>query len=448
MKRNAVLTFALTGFALAFAPAALPEGAAPQPAKPAAKGTMLKDASPADRMPKWLRIGWQVRGRFERPSGVSLANDRVDGYYLNRTRVDLTFKPAGWLQFLVQAQDSRVAGYNTAPASATYYNPMDLRQAAVAFNREGRTTVRVRAGRQELAFGSERMVAAGDWGMSRTFDSADIALAHGNAKLDLFGGSPVQVDNSRFDRHKPGERLFGAYGSLKDALPGMTVEPFVLFKRNVAIKSETGLAGEALVASPGFRVTGKAPGRVDYAAEAVLQRGSFSSDRISAFAQSYVAGWTVVNTALKPRLSAEFTHASGDAAQKDGLRATFDQFYPSAHTYNGQIDQFGWKNLKNLRAGFDCAATRKLKLRFDFNEFYLATVQDSLYGTGGSSVVLNRKATSSRIGAEVNATATYQWSKLWKFGAGYGRLWAGGYLKQSKLPYGYSYPYLMFAGTF
>jgi hypothetical protein len=284
--------------------------------------------------------------------------------------------------------------------------------------------------------------------MSRTFDALDLSLKRGNAKVDFLAGSAVQIDPTRFDRHKPGEHFYGAYGSLGGVLPGMTVEPYLLFKQTLLIKSETGVPGDALIASPGVRVFGKAPGRLDYIVEAVLQRGSYSSDRVSAMGQSYVAGWTITDSALKPRVSMEYNYASGDAAQKDGIRATFDQFYPSNHGYYGMIDQFGWKNLKNWRAGFDCQPLKKLTLRMDFNQFYLATVQDSLYASSGSSLVLNRNATSSHIGAEVNAVALYQWSKIWKFGAGYGRLFAGSYLKQSQDDFSYNYPYLMFVGSF
>ena len=154
------------------------------------------------------------------------------------------------------------------------------------------------------------------------------------------------------------------------------------------------------------------------------------------------------NSQLKPRLSAEYSYASGDAAQRDGIRGTFDQFYPSNHGYYGMIDQFGWKNLKNWRWGYDMVIGKKLKLRADYNEFYLATVQDALYGSSGTAMVLNRNATSSHIGSEINAVALYQWTKVWKFGVGCGRLFAGDYLKQSKVGFGYTYPYLMFAGNF
>jgi hypothetical protein len=400
-------------------------------------------------LPSWLDLGGQIRGRFETPSGTSLANNSPDTYYLSRIRVHVGIKPASWLRFFAEAQDARVAGYNTSLAPSTIYNPIDLRQGfAEVTAHEGKVSIGARVGRQELAFGGERLIGPADWGMSRTFDAADVTVSYGRAKVDLLAGSAVQIDGTRFDRHKPGEHFYGSYGSIKKVLPGMDIEPYLLFKENIKIKSETGVLGNAVLASPGVRVVGKTKGGLDYIAEVAVQRGYYSTDHVSALGESYVLGWTMNHSALKPRLSAEYNYASGDGTYKDGGRNTFDQFYPSNHAYYGMIDQFGWKNLKNARAGFDFLPLKKLKVRVDFNEFYLASVQDSLYGSSGSSVVLNRKATSAHIGSEVNAVALYQWSKNWKFGAGYGRLFAGEYLKEAKAQFGYSYPYLMFVGTF
>ena len=436
------LSLAAAAVALAFA------GDVQAPAAGATAGKSFVDWSPSAKLPRWLGVGVQIRGRVEAPSGTSAFNSSSDGYYLSRIRVDLAIRPVSWLKLFAQAQDARVGGYNSARAPTTLYNPMDLRQGYVALDYEGAVHARLRAGRQELAFGGERVIGPADWGMSRTFDAVDLMLDGGRAKVDLFAGSPVLIDSTRSDRHKPGEHLYGAYGSVRRVIPGMDVEPYLLFKQTLLIKSETSIAGDGLVVSPGLRIFGKAPGRLDYTVEALLQRGSYSSDTVIAGAMSYVAGWTILDVPLRPRISAEYNYASGDGAGKDGRRGTFDQFYPSNHGYYGMIDQFGWKNLENWRMGFDCVPSKKLKLRADFNQFYLATVQDSLYNSAGSSAVLNRAATSNHIGAEVNGVALYQWSKIWKFGAGYGHLFAGSYLKQSKLGFGYSYPYLMFVGNF
>uniref|UniRef100_Q01UI3 Alginate export domain-containing protein n=1 Tax=Solibacter usitatus (strain Ellin6076) TaxID=234267 RepID=Q01UI3_SOLUE len=373
------------------------EEGAPASARKKSDGQLMLDRSPSELMPGWLRVGGQVRGRFEASSGSSLVNTAGDAYYLSRIRVDLAFKPAPWLSFAVQAQDGRVGGYNTASASNTIYNPMDFRQGYAELNFEGRATVKLRAGRQELAFGGERLIGPADWGMSRTFDAVDLSLSMGRAKLDLLAGSAVLVDPTRLDRHKPGEHFYGAYGSVKSLLPGLAVEPYLLFKQNLLIKSENSVTGDAIVASPGLRVSGKLGGRFDYAGEAIVQRGSYSADSVSARAATVLAGWTVSSASWKPRVSAEYNYASGDPATRDFNRNTFDQFYPSNHGYYGMIDQFGWKNMKNFRAGFDLVAAKKLKLRGDYNDFRLATVQDSLYNSSGTSAVLNRKASSDHI---------------------------------------------------
>ena len=399
------------------------------------------------KLPSWLQLGGQVRGRFEDTSGTSLLNDSSDAYYASRIRLDLGVKPAPWLRFFVQAQDARVGAYNTAPAPSTLYNPIDLRQGYVELSHEGPLSLKLRGGRQELAFGGERLIGPADWGMSRTFDAVDLGISRGRAKVDLFGGTAVQIDNTRCDRHKPGEHFYGAYGSIKNVLPGMTVEPYVLFKQSLLIKSEASVLGDGLVTSPGVRATGKLPGRFDYTVEGVMQRGSYSADSVSARGANGVLGWTVSKASWKPRVSVEYNYASGDGAVKDGYRNTFDQFYPSNHAYYGMIDQFGWKNLKNYRAGFDCVVAKKIKLRADYYDLSLATVQDGLYNSSGSAIVTNRKATSAHVGYEFNGVATYQFNKYWKFGAGLGHLYAGDYLRQSKYPYGYTYPYVMFVGT-
>jgi len=405
--------------------------------------TLMEHWTPAENLPAWLVVGGQIRGRVERPSGTSLANDSPDTYYASRIRVDLSIKPFPWLTFFAEGQDARTGGYNLPIAPTTLYNPLDLRQGFMEIRTKGRVPLKLKVGRQELSFGGERVIGPADWGMSRTFDALDLTVGTNTTRVDFLAGSAVAIDSTRFDRHKPGEHFYGAYGSLKELPCGINVEPYVLFKQTLLVKAEDGVIGDALVVSPGVRLYGTAPGRFDYIAELLVQRGSYSADRVQAFGQSYVAGWTVADLQWRPRLSGEYSYASGDANSTDGVRGTFDQFYPSNHGYYGMIDQFGWKNLKNWRAGFDCRIGKKIKVRTDYNQFFLATVQDALYNSSGSSIELNRKATSSNIGWETNTVAVYERS-VWKFGAGYGHLFAGDYLKQSKLNFGYSYPYVFF----
>jgi hypothetical protein len=131
----------------------------------------MKDVSPADKLPGWLKLGAQIRGRFEAPSGTSLANGASDDYYASRIRVSLLLRPVSWLNFFAEAQDARIAGSSVSPAPTTLYNPMDLRQGYIALKHEGVWGVQAKAGRQDVAFGGERLIGPADWGMSRTFDA-------------------------------------------------------------------------------------------------------------------------------------------------------------------------------------------------------------------------------------------------------------------------------------
>src|SRR5579862_8644427 len=130
------------------------------------------------KLPAWLQLGGQIRGRFESPSGASMTNNSSDSYYLSRIRLDLGIRPTSWLRFFAKAQDARVAGYNTSPAPSTIYDPIDLRQAYAEVKHDGAVSVMARVGRQELAFGGERLIGPADWGMSRTFDAADVKIAY------------------------------------------------------------------------------------------------------------------------------------------------------------------------------------------------------------------------------------------------------------------------------
>jgi hypothetical protein len=159
-------------------------------------------------------------------------------------------------------------------------------------------------------------------------------------------------------------------------------------------------------------------------------------------AGAYVAGWTVNTSARKPRFSVEFDHASGDPANKDGHRQTFDQMYANNHNYYGIADLMGWRNMRDARVGFECLITKQLKLQADFNEFYLATTQDGFYNAGGTRTVLNRSATSRHIGSEIDVLGVFQFTKALSVGAGIAHLFAGDYLKQSTKGGGYNYPFL------
>jgi hypothetical protein len=411
----------------------------PTTASPAPKA----EAPAASPWPSWFVPGLVIRGRFEVPSGMNFAPNTTDAYYLSRMRPSVLIKPLPWLKFFGEGQDAREFGYNAPQQPANMYNPLDLRQAYVELGGEATRGVSLRVGQQELAFGSLRLIATPDWGnLSRTFDGAVLTISRSGAKAVLFGVSPALSDANRFDHHKAGDELYGGYFTFSKLLPHGTFETYVFERRQMKITGERGEIGNALLGTFGFRAIGTLPWRFDYSAELAHQWGPYANDHINALAGVYIAGWTVNGSARKPRFSLEYDHASGDGATKDGQRQTFDQMFPSTHGYYGIADVVGWRNMREARGGFELFLNKKLKLQADLIDFHLATTQDGLYTDSGTRTFLNRKATSTHVGQEVDLQGTYQFNKKLTFGLGFARLIPGEYLKQSSPGIGYNYPYV------
>jgi Alginate export len=84
---------------------------------------------------------------------------------------DMQAAPASWLKFDFQTQDARAFWKNQKPYAPPYQHTLDLSLAYVEMGNLEKYHATFRAGRQELAFGDERLVGISNWtNVSRTFD--------------------------------------------------------------------------------------------------------------------------------------------------------------------------------------------------------------------------------------------------------------------------------------
>lgn len=374
-------------------------------------------------LPAWLKVRAEVRGRVEADTGLGYAPSASDGYYLHRLRLNAAIEAGGGLGFFFQAQDSQAPGYRK-PVPDNLANTLDLRQAYLEMGRMGKSRWSLRLGRQELLFGEERLVGGGNWGnVSRSFDAARLTFQSGKVRWDAFASALVAPRNRSFDRFGTDNRLHGLYGSVKDWLPGATIEPYFLWKSNRPGKAEIGTFG--------LRAEGKLGHGVDYGVEAAGQTGEAANEDVRAWAGHWLVGKTVGSSAKAPRLLAEYNYASGDGDPRDGRRGTFDQLFPTNHSKYGIVDRVGWRNMHNPMVGVELKPATGLRVRLDYHSFWLASRAEALYTDGGGATVRNGRASSSHVGQEVDLHATYQYSEQLQFQAGVGRLVAGRFLKES-----------------
>jgi hypothetical protein len=433
--------------ALAVVVAALPAYAQAPPQQPIPRAATVPPAAP-QRLPEWLRIGVEHRGRLEGPANAGFNDRRDDAYWLNRFRFDVRVRPLRLLSFHVQAQDAQVFGRNSKPDAPPFEDTLDLRMAYADLGQTGTSPVLVRLGRQELAFGEQRLVGHANWvNTARTFDAARVTVARKTFKIDGFASSVVTMRDGDFNRSRQGESFYGAYGSFIAIVPNATLEPYVLARNVRSATAESGTLGRLESVTFGARWLGKLPAGLDYNTEMALQRGSLASDDISAWAGHWLVGRTT-GTRTILRLSGEYNYASGDRDPKDGRRNTFDQLYPTAHDKYGLADQVGWRNVHHLRTAADVRPNAKWTIGGSYHSWWLASTTDGLYTAAGAVLVRPVAGfTDSHVGQELDVQTTYPLSPRIHVSAGYAYIVPGAFLKAATPGTGYSFPYVMVTST-
>ncbi len=294
------------------------------------------------QLPSWVRVGIEHRGRLEGPIGAGFAEDREDLYWLNRFRFTGRFSIKPWLSAAIQAQDARVEGRNGPVSGAPFRDQFDLRLAHADLGNVERSGFAVRAGRQELAFGDQRLVGHVNWlNTARSFDAVRGVFRHKKIRIDGFAASVVTPLVDEFNTSGAGNYFYGADAPLALLPFGGVMEPYEFVRSTRNQRSDAGAMGTLVSSTTGIRLVGKLTPATDYNLETAIQRGSLDTDDIAAWAGHWAVGRSIAFGRATYRIFSEYNYASGDETPGDGQRGTFDQLYPTPHDKYGLADQVG-----------------------------------------------------------------------------------------------------------
>ena len=170
-----------------------------------------------------------------------------------------------------------------------------------------------RVGRQELAYGSSRLISAREAPNVRlSFDGVKAILQVGDWRVDAFAVKPVRTKTGVFDDDPDRQQSFwGLYAVTPiSLLPGGYVDLYYLGLDRRDAHFDQGTADEQRN-SVGTRLWGRKEGW-DYNLEFVYQFGGFGSGDIRAWTAASELGFTFANAPLKPRLGFKANMTSGD----------------------------------------------------------------------------------------------------------------------------------------
>jgi hypothetical protein len=291
----------------------------------------MEQRNKVGEQPRFAVTG-QIRNRLEW-SDLDFTSGDGDVVELLRSRLRVTARPQEKTTIVFEVQDGRQWGEeaNTLDGSA---GQLDFHQAYLKLENMFGQPFSFTAGRQELVYGSERLIGAVGWSNTgRAFDALRLHFgeeSHGElfvAKLDEKG---IRGESTR-DRN-----LWGIEGHFQR--DRHAAQPYALFEHD----KNTGTK-RLRRATAGLRGAGKfvtATGHVlGYEVEAAGQAGDDGLDEVRAFMAggrlSYEGpGWN------RPYVTAGLDYLSGDGSLGDNQVKVFNTLFATNHTYYGMMDLF------------------------------------------------------------------------------------------------------------
>ncbi len=345
----------------------------------------------------YLSLGGEIRERFESYSAPNFGvpGPRSDSYLLHRILVHADLHAGDYLRGFVQLGNQLAPGKDIA--TPPYEDRLDLQQAFVDVHVPVTGNAAfdpvLRAGRQEMAFGSQRLISVRDApNVRRAFDGVRLGGAVDNVRVDAFATRPVLLKAGNFDdqpNHAQG--FWGLYATFpRTFIPASGVDLYYLgFENNHALYSIG--AGVERRHSVGGRVFGSHD-RLDWDWEALAQFGSFGQQDVRAWGVSTDTGYTLASTSWPVRAGIKATAGSGDRDPHDGKLGTYNGLFPKLAYFN-QAGLLGASNVVDLQPSLTLKPTPRLRLTVSWDFIWRQTTNDAVYtaaaipiaGTAGRS---------------------------------------------------------------
>ncbi|HPD16489.1 MAG TPA: alginate export family protein [Planctomycetota bacterium] len=401
----------------------------------------------------WASFGGQVRERYEHWNNFAFrkAAPRDDDYLQSRFRLHGDFHLGDRARVFIELKSAHTTDRDLPQGRRTLdTDECDIQNAFFEFTpyRDTATSVALRLGRQELAFGKERLVSTLDWANTRrTFDAASAILKHGPWTATAFWGRLVVVDKYHANDDNDDMDLYGVY--LTRALAGgnLALDAYWLGLKQEGV-TFNGTSGTERRQTVGARLGGKIGNTgLDFDVETACQRGTIGGRDIHALMFASQLGYTWAQAPATPRVFVGFDYASGDD-RKGGDVKTFNQLFPLGHAYLGYIDIIGRQNIVDCNAGLELKPHKKLFVALHGHCFRLADNDDALYNAGGQVVRAGGTGTSNRVGSEIDLLARYNLDRHQAIIGGYSHFFPGTFVDQSGSAKDIDFAYLIWLFTF
>lgn len=383
----------------------------------------------------YLSLGAWIRERGEYVSNPNWSDHPAgNAYLMERYFLHADLHLGERFRFFSEFASSLVNGRNGGARPGLDEEKMYVHQGFFDLGlwKSGQNSLTLRAGRQEVALGSQLLVSTRDGrNIRRSLDGARLTWVKGGWTVDLFALRPVLDKSGYFDDPANHASSFWAAYAVHPFgfLPHGNIDLYYMGLDNKSVPFNGKGTGREQRETIGTRLWGTT-GNWDYNDEFAFQWGWFASGDIRAWAVSMENGYRIEQAPLSPRFGLRAVAFSGDQNPSSRNVGTFNSIYEKG-PYFTYAELFARRNLVALQPSADLKLTKSLSLLFNPAFFWRESSSDGLYSVGNAVIVSGSKSNSRYIATQVSAQAQWKMTRNLTWFTEYGHFFSGDFLKQS-----------------
>jgi len=377
--------------------------------------------------PKWfLSLGGEARLRYElyeNPGfGAEIKDD--NGYLLQRYLLHADWHFGERVRLFSQFQSGIETGRNGGPRP-TDEDVADVHQLFVDVGLARNLTLRI--GRQELEFGSGKLIGASEGlNLRRAFDGVRFTWRYGKYVWNASLTRPVFVRAHQWDTPDHDQTLWGTGFTRQDKRGGLSGYYLGLARKRVVVAQGI---GSEVRHTLGVRLW-KTASTLDSQTDIIFQTGEFKSSRLAAGAIAEDFGVTWGKIAWKPRLGIRSDFASGDSGPADLSLQTFSPLFPNP-TYSSRSTLLSPANLTSVAPTFSCVLPRSFRLGLEGWFVWRSSTNDAIYNFAGFPIRPALKSNARFVGRQFGVQIDKPVTKHADLNLSYFRFFPGSYLEES-----------------
>jgi len=340
-------------------------------------------------------------------------------------RLNKTFR------IFTQFNSNHTTGKNAL--TSTDVDQLSIMQAFLDIDfKVGQVYMGLRAGRQELSFGAERIIGTGDGpNVRQHFDGLKYSVKTNHAVGTFLLVNPVKTNYGVFDNTtNKNSRIYGTYWNF-DLKKSNLLELYFLRNnlKEISVESDTVHENRN---SFGVRLSNTGV-NFYYDTEFTLQTGNYGFKNVSAFHLTSIIGYQWWDAPRSPRLQIKGSVYSGNK-EAGGVKVNF--FHPvSAKPPVHNMVPIGPANIILLAPEGGFTITEEITLSFRYFALWRYSVNDGLYTTRADHMTRIPDIGGVRKGAFVmngfNSQIDYTFNSHFSFYISTGYFVAGEYIKNT-----------------